>query len=83
MAKSWLARRAQLEQQYEDMVAEIESIDKILSVQSDTRLHVIKSIFPNVKIIIDSCSTVTRSTVASVTFYRYKGEVTFTACEAK
>ena len=78
-----IGTKEHLEQQYDDMVFELESIDRRLNSRTDTRLNVIKTIFPNVKIIIDSCSTVTRNSVEFATFYRREGEITFTSCEAR
>lgn len=83
MREKLVAAKKQLEQQYKDTVAEIESLEKILSTNSGARLNVYKSIYPNVKLTIDSCLTTIKKTTDYATFRYSKGEIIFTACEAK
>lgn len=78
-----ISAKEQLTQQYSDMVAEIEALMQMLSEHSGARLHVFKTIYPNVKITIDSCYLMTRSEIDFATFSYRDGEVVFTACEAR
>jgi|AGTN01.2.fsa_nt_gi Predicted polymerase, most proteins contain PALM domain, HD hydrolase domain and Zn-ribbon domain len=78
-----ISAKDQLLLQYNDIVAEIESLAQILSDHSGARLHVFKTIYPNVKVIIDSCSMTTKSTIEFATFSYRDGEVVFAACEAR
>ncbi len=75
--------KEQLQQQYDEAAAEIEQLTQKLAEHSGARLHVFKTIYPNVKVIIDSCSMTTRSQIEYSTFLYRDGEVVFTACEAK
>lgn len=83
MRQKLISAKEQLQLQYNDTVAEIEALTQKLSEHSGARLHVFKSIFPNVKVMIDSCYTTTKSAIEFATFLYRDGEVVFTACEAR
>jgi hypothetical protein len=83
MRQKLISAKEQLQQQYEETVAEMEALAQKLKEHSGARLHVFKTIYPNVKLIIDSCFMTTRSTIEFATFCNRDGEIVFTACEAR
>ena len=83
MREKLIGAKGQLENKLEEIAAEIEELTATLDSQTDAKVHIFKSIFPNVKITIDSSATVTKGKVDYATFKRHGGEVTFTACEAR
>jgi hypothetical protein len=74
--------KEQLLLQYNEKTAELEALTQNLSEHRGAKLHVFKSIYPNVKVNIDSCSMTTKTTIDYATFLYRDGEVVFTACEA-
>ncbi len=82
MRQKLIAAKEQLQQQYSETVEELAALAQKLSEHSGAHLHVMKSIYPTVKVIIDSCSTTTKSVVEFATFLYRDGEIVFTACEA-
>jgi len=83
MRQKLISAKDQLQQQYDATVAEIAELTQKLADHSGARLHVFKTIYTNVKVIIDSCSMTTKSKVEFSTFLYREGEVVFTACEIK
>ena len=83
MRQKLISAKDQLMQQYMDTVSELEDLTQKLSEHSGARLHVFKSIYPNVKVMIDSCHTTTKSPIEFATFLYRDGEVVFTACEVR
>ncbi len=83
MRQKLIIARDQLQQQYDETILELEALTQRLSEHSGAKLHVFKTIYPNVKITIDSCFLTTRSEIDFATFSYRDGEVVFTACEAR
>jgi uncharacterized protein len=83
MRQKLIDAKEQLQAQYNDIVLEMEALTQMLSEHSGARLHVLKTVHPNVKVIIDSCFVTTQSEINFATFYYRDGEVAFTACEVK
>lgn len=75
--------KAQLDEQYSAMTLEIEELKQILSANSGARVNVLKNIYPNVRIQIDSGVFNTKTLIEFATFRWKEGEVCFTACEIK
>jgi len=74
---------AQLNDQYSAILIEIEELRQLLSTNSGARINVLKCIYPNVRIQIDSSVMTTSSLIEFATFRCRDGEVHFTACEVK
>ncbi len=83
MRQKLIDAKDQLQQQYDATTAEIDALTQKLAEHSGARLHVFKTTYPNVKVIIDSCSTTTKSKIEFSTFLYREGEVVFTACEIR
>lgn len=77
------AAKEQFQQQYSEAVSELEAVMKKIDELSHARLHVLKAIYPNVKISINMCSTITKTSDEYVTFYYRTGAVVSTCCEAR
>lgn len=73
----------QLEEQYSALLLEIEELRLVLSTNSGARINVLKTIYPNVRIQIDSGVLVTNSSIEFATFRCQNGEIIFNACEVK
>jgi uncharacterized protein (DUF342 family) len=83
MRQKLIDAKDQLQQQYDATLCEIEALSQKLAEHSGARLHVFKTIYPDVKVVIDSCSMTIRSQIEFSTFLYREGEVVFTACEAR
>ncbi len=83
MREKLIRAKNQLEQQYENTLEEIETLNKILKKDSGARLNVIKSIFPNVKVTIDSSLTTIKNQIDFATFRYSKGEIVSSICETR
>ncbi len=77
------AAKDQLQQQYAQAVTELEELMKNIEELSRARLHVLKAIYPNVKVSINMCSTTTKTSAEYVTFYFRTGGIVSTACEVR
>lgn len=77
------AAKDQLQQQYSQAATELEELMKSIEELSRARLHVLKAIYPNVKISINMCSTTTKTSAEYVTFYFRSGGIVSTSCEAR
>ena len=75
--------KAQLDTQYNDMTLQLEELKQLLSANSGARVNVLKTIYPNVRIQIDSGVFNTKTAIEFATFRWKEGEVCFTACEIK
>lgn len=83
MRQKFLDAREQYAQRYSEVIAEIEKLKEILSAKSNGKVHVFATVYPDVKIVIDSCPYPIKSTVEFVTFRYKEGEVVFSSCEIK
>ncbi len=77
------AAKEQFQQQYSEAVSELEVVMKKIEELSHARLHVLKAIYPNVKVSINMCSTITKTSDEYVTFYYRTGDIVSTSCEAR
>ncbi len=77
------AAKEQFQQQYSEAVSELEVVMKKIDALSHARLHVLKAIYPNVKVSINMCSTITKTSDEYITFYYRTGAVVSTSCEAR
>ena len=73
----------QLEEQHEALAQELSELQQLLNTNSGGRVNVLKTIYPNVRIQIDSGVLTTNSPIEFATFRCKEGEVHFTACEVK
>ena len=73
----------QLEEQYENIVLQMEALKEALSSKSEARVNAIKAIYPNVKIQIDSGILTTKSMIDYATFRCVNGQIVFTSCEVR
>lgn len=80
MRDKLIAAKEQLENQFEEVNNEIELLNELLSKNSGARLHVLKTIYPNVKMTIDTSLTTIKNPVDFATFRSHEGEITFSAC---
>lgn len=83
MYQKLLDAATQLEEQHESLVIEIEELRLLLNTNSGARVNVLKTIYPNVRIQIDSGVMTTNSPIEFATFRCKEGEVHFVACEIK
>ncbi len=77
-----ISAKEQLLEQHAEKSAELEALAQKLGEHRGAKLHVFKSIYPNVKVNIESCSMTTKTTIDYATFLYRDGDVVFTACEA-
>lgn len=83
MYQKLLDTATHLEEQYEALTLEIEELRMMLNANSGARVNVLKTIYPNVRIQIDSGVLTTSSPIEFATFRFKDGEVSFTACEVR
>lgn len=83
MYQKLLDTATHLEEQYESLTLEIEELRMLLNTNSGARVNVLKTIYPNVRIQIDSGILTTNSPIEFATFRFKDGEVAFTACEIR
>lgn len=81
MLKKLTDTRDHLNQQYEELLREIESYNAVLTELSGGRVNVTKYAYPNVKLTIDSAVMTLKSQFEYVTFKNRDGEIVFPACE--
>ncbi len=74
---------AHLEEQHSNLALEIEELRIMLSQSSGARVNVLKTIYPNVRIQIDTGILTTNSPIEFATFRFKDGEVSFAACEVR
>jgi len=79
----FLEAKEQFADRYAEIINEIESIKEILAEKSNGKVHVFATVYPDVKIVIDSVPYPIKSSVEFVTFRYREGEVVFSACEIK
>lgn len=73
----------QLEEQYNNIVRQMEELKETLCANSNARVNAQKAVYPNVRIQIDSGVFTTKSIIEFATFRCHEGQVSFTACEVK
>ncbi|MDD5018644.1 MAG: FapA family protein [Eubacteriales bacterium] len=83
MRQKLINTREQINEQYYEVQNELMALTEELSEQSDGRINVISCVYPNVKIIIDSCLLTTKSMFEYVTFRHKDGEIIFPSCEIR
>ncbi len=83
MYQKLLDTATHLEEQYENITLQIEELRMLLNTNSGARVNVLKTIYPNVRIQIDSGILTTSSLIEFATFRFKEGEVMFTACELR
>jgi uncharacterized protein (DUF342 family) len=71
----------QLEEQYDNIVRDMEALKETLDTNSEARVNATKAVYPNVRIQIDSGFLSTKSLVEFATFRCVNGQIVFTACE--
>lgn len=81
MRDKLIATHDHINQQYEEIVQQIEEYNEILSKASGGRVNVTNCAYPNVKIVIDSAVMILKSTYDYVTFRNRDGEIVFPSCE--
>ncbi len=83
LRKKLLDSKDEAENEYYAINEEIERIKEVLSQKSGGKVHVLQTIYQDVKIIIDSIQYIVKSSIDFVTFRYREGEIVFSACEIK
>lgn len=77
------AAKEQLQRQYTAALSSLEALTAQIEELSHAQLHVLKAIYPNVKISINMCSMTTRSLQEKVSFHCRTGGIVSSYCEIK
>ncbi len=81
MRQKLIEASAQLEEQYDTIVREMEALKEVLDTSSEARVNATKAVYPNVRIQIDSGFLTTKTMIEFATFRCVNGQIIFTACE--
>jgi len=81
MRKKLIDAGEQLEQQYDNILRDLEALKETLDTSSEARINATKAVYSNVRIQIDSGFLTTKTMVEFATFRCVNGQITFSACE--